>query len=1156
MADFVPLHVHSHYSLLDGLAKIDELVNLAKQYEYKAMAVTDHGVMYGAVEFFQKAKAAGIKPIIGCEVYVAPRTMADKTPKIDTSPFHLILLAKNDTGYRNLIKIVSLAHLKGYYYKPRIDLEHLKKYSEGLIAMTACIQGEVPQLILSNKISKAEEKIKEYQNIFGKDDFYLELQYHPAIPEQETVNKNLKILAKKTGAKLVATHDTHYPKPEDAEAHEVLLAIQTGKDLNDKTRLSMDGSDFSFPPESFFKENFADTPEIITNTAEIAEKCNFEFEFGKLILPHYDLPKDKNSFEYLKELCLEGLKKKYSPDDEAAKKRLKYELSVIKTTHFEDYFLITQDFVNWSKKQGILVGPGRGSAAGSIVAYCLNITELDPLQYNLFFERFLNPERIAPPDIDMDFPDDRRGETIEYVREKYGADHVGQIITFGVMKARMAIRDCGRALGMPYQEVDKIAKLIPTGFTLSQTLDEVEDFKNLYNNDPAIKRLIDLTKRLEGVARHASTHAAGIVISQKPLTEYAPLQLASKDTQETVIQFSMSHVEAIGLLKMDFLGLSNLTVIKNALRIIKKIHNVDIDINNLPLEDKKTYELVSAGRTTGVFQLESEGMKRYLKELKPSKIDDIIAMVALYRPGPMDFIPDYVAGKHGRKEITYLHPDLKPILGDTYGIAVYQEQVMKIAQDIAGFSLGEADVLRKAMGKKIHKLLMEQKKKFVEGAVKKGLEKSLADKIFSFIEPFARYGFNRAHAASYGLIAYQTAYLKAHYPSEFMAALLTSDIHNLDRVAIEIAECEKMGIKVFAPNINKSFVEFGVNKEDSNITFGLGAVKNVGIGVAQRIVEERQLNGNYKSLEDFISRLGTDTINKKSVENLAKAGAIDDLAERNEVLFNIDKILKFSTNLAKQKSNGQVSLFDSMPATIAIPKLELVKTEAADQKQRLAWEKELLGIYLTDHPLRGKEHILEKYAEKISNISADNAGQNVRVGGIITSIKKILTKNSEPMLFVGLEDTTSNTEIIVFPKTLKKDFLVWQNDNIVIIDGKINNKDGILKIIAEKATIVGEQLSLENEISLPNIPQQKKEKKSSSPTKQKMKIKLHGTINKEKLSKVKNILADFPGNEEVYLEVIQHDKINLIKTKTLVKISEKLTDSLTEILGPDTIEIS
>ncbi len=1153
MSTFVPLHVHSHYSLLDGLAKIDELVNLAKEYEYKAMALTDHGVMYGAVEFFQKAKAAGIKPIIGCEVYVAPRTMADKTPKIDTSPFHLILLAKSDLGYRNLIKIVSLAHLEGYYYKPRIDKENLKKYSKDLIACSACIQGEVAQLILSGKIDKAEEKIKEYQEIFGKDDFYLELQYHPAIAEQDIVNKNLKKLAKITGAKLIATHDTHYPKPEDAEAHEVLLAIQTGKDLNDKTRLSMDGSDFSFPPESFFIENFSDTPEIIKNTAEIAEKCNFEFEFGKLILPHYDLPEGKNSFEYLTELCNEGFKKKYSLNNETAKKRLEYELSVIKTTHFEDYFLITQDFVNWSKNQGILVGPGRGSAAGSIVAYCLNITELDPLQYNLFFERFLNPERIAPPDIDMDFPDDRRGETIEYVRKKYGADHVGQIITFGVMKARMAIRDCGRALGMPYQEVDKIAKLIPTGFTINQTLEEVEDFKSLYNNDPAIKRLIDLTKRLEGVARHASTHAAGVVISQKSLTEYAPLQLATKETKETVIQFSMAHVEAIGLLKMDFLGLSNLTIIKNALRIIRKIHDVEIDLAKLPLDDKKTFSLVSAGKTTGVFQLESEGMKRYLKELKPTKIDDIIAMVALYRPGPMDFIPDYIAGKNGKKKVVYIHPELEPILSDTYGIAVYQEQVMKIAQDIAGFSLGEADVLRKAMGKKIHKLLMEQKKKFIEGAIKKGSDKELAEKIFSFIEPFASYGFNRAHAASYGLIAYQTAYLKAHYPSEFMAALLTSDIHNLDRVAIEIAECEKMGIKVFAPDVNKSFVEFGVNKTDSNITFGLGAIKNVGLGVAQRIVEERQSNGNYKNLEDFITRLGSDTINKKSIENLAKSGAFDDFVERNEVLFNLDKILKFSASINKQKSNGQVSLFDSMPATIAMPKLELAKTEPADQKQRLAWEKELLGIYLTDHPLKGKEHILEKYAQKISDISADEAGKNVRVGGIITSIKKILTKNSEPMLFVGLEDTSANTEIIVFPKTLKKDFLVWQNDNIVIIDGKINNKDGMLKIIADKATAIGEQLSLETEISLPNLPKEKKDTETKKI--KKLKIKLHGEINKEKLAKVKSVLIDFPGNEEVYLEVVQHDKMNLIKTKTLVKISNELIDFLTEILGEGTIEI-
>ncbi|MCL5795120.1 MAG: DNA polymerase III subunit alpha, partial [Patescibacteria group bacterium] len=1011
---------------------------------------------------------------------------------------------------------------------------------------------------LSKNIEKATKIALDYQKIFGKENFYLEMQYHPNIPEQKIVNDTLKSISKQTDIGLVATHDTHYLRPDDNEAHEILLAVQTGKDIDDETRLSMKDNDFSFQPPDFFTENFKDTPDALENTVKITNMCNLELELGKVILPHFEVPDNKTSLQYLKELCLAGLQKKYDPDNNTAKKRMDYELSVIEKTGFADYFLIVSDFINWAKNNKILVGPGRGSAAGSIVSYCLNITELDPLKYDLLFERFLNPDRIAPPDIDTDFADDRRDEVIKYVSEKYGADHVCHIITFGIMKARMAIRDCGRAMGIPYQEVDKIAKLIPFGFDLKQTLEEVADFKNLYSSDPQVKKLVDMTKKLEGVARHASVHAAGIVISKRPLVEYLPLQFGTKGNEEIIAQYTMNDIESIGLIKMDFLGLSNLTVIKNALRIIRKIKDKEIDINNLPLDDLKTYNLLAKAQTTGVFQLESEGMKRYLKELKPTEINDIIAMVALYRPGPIEFIPDYIAGKHGTKRITYLHPKLEPILKNTYGIAVYQEQIMQIARDIAGFSLGEADVLRKAVGKKIKKLLMKQREKFISGAIKNGVKKETAEKLFSFIEPFARYGFNKSHAASYAIIAYQTAYLKANYPSEFMAALLTSDSQNLDRIAIEISECEKMGIKILPPNINDSFVEFGVIKESGQITFGLATIKNVGIGVAEAIVEERKKNGKYKNLEDFLQRLGPDVINKKVIESLAKAGALDIFYERNKIVLSIEQILKYSSSFAKQKAGGQVSLFgENIKAEF--DKLNLPEIEPTDSRQRLAWEKEFLGIFLTDHPLNKVKKTLEKSTRAIANLSKEDEGKKIRVGGIITDIKKIITKSSEPMLFVKLEDVTAITEIIVFPKLLKQNFLVWQPDNIIIVEGRISNKDDTLKIIAEKAEELGQQMSLEtiDDFEKKNGNTKKNFNRNKKTANDGLVLNIPSGFSKEKMDKIKIILMQFPGNAEVFLKIFHDGEIKKIKIKNKVNLQkETLVASLTEILGKDRINIA
>lgn len=1138
-SNFIHLHVHSHYSLLDGLVKIGDLVQKAKEYNMPALALTDHGVMHGIIEFYQKAKKVGIKPIIGCEVYIAPRTMLDKTPKIDSRPYHLVLLAKDIIGYKNLIKLTTKAHLKGYYYKPRIDKEILKKYAAGLIALTSCLHGEIPRLILSKRYEEAKKACLFYKSLFGPKGFYLELQHHPELEEQNKVNQGLIKLSKELGLPLVATNDSHYLDLSEQSAHEVLLAIQTGKDIDDKERLSMVKTDLSLMSPEQMKNNFQDYPEAIENSLKITEECNLEIPLGQIILPKFEIPENQTSIAHLKDLCYRGLAQRYSQTNQKIIERIEYELSVIEKTGFADYFLIVADFVNWAKNNSILVGPGRGSAAGSIVSYCLNITDIDPLEYGLLFERFLNPDRISMPDIDIDFTDDRRDEVINYVRKKYGSDHVAQIITFGVMKARMAIRDCGRALGMNYQDVDKIAKLIPFGLTIDQALKKSKDLASLYERDAVVKKLIDMTKKLEGVARHASTHAAGVVISKQSLTDYLPLQRSTRGQEEIVTQYDMYSIEEIGLLKIDFLGLANLTIIKNTLRIIRKTKDQIIDIDKIPLNDRKTYQLLSRAETTGVFQLESEGIKRHLKELKPTKFDDIIAMVALYRPGPIEFIPDYIASKYGKKEITYLHSKLEPILKRTYGIAVYQEQVMQIARELAGFTMAEADILRKAVGKKIKRLLDQQKEKLIQGMVSNKIPQKTAESIWTFVEPFARYGFNKSHAVCYAMIAYRTAYLKAHFPAEFMAALLTSDFHNLDRVAIEIAECERMGIKVFPSNINQSFVEFGVVKDTNNIIFSLAAIKNVGVGAAENIVEERETNGPYKSLEDFVSRLGPEIINKKTVESLAKAGALDNLVERNQALAGIDNILKFSSILHKQKNDGQMGLFTRITGE-RLSSLELPDIEPASKKQRLAWEKELLGIYLSEHPLKEMEEIISQKAQPIQSLTEQSSGKRVRVAGIISSIQKIITKTNEPMLFVRLEDTTAKTEILVFPKILRENSLIWQPDNIVIVEGKLNIKDGVPKVLAESVQELAQQTSLSTSTDRPE---------------KKLYLILEEKIDKEKLKKIKNLLENFLGKNPVVLKISRDGKTKEIPIKTKVEIKEELKEKLALLIGKKNIKV-
>jgi DNA polymerase-3 subunit alpha len=1049
---FTHLHVHSHYSLLDGLPKIDEIIDHVKKLGMDSCALTDHGVLYGAIEFFKKAKAKGIKPIIGCEVYVAFENMLQKRPGIDDKRYHLILLAKNQQGYKNLVKLVTKAHLEGFYYKPRVDHDLLAKHHEGLVAMSACLQGEVPQLILKKKTKEAEELAKKYEAIFGQGNFYLEIQHHPNIQEQKIINEELIAISKKTGIPLIATCDSHYLKPEDAEAQDILMLINTGADPNDPERLSMKNEDLSMKSAEEMAEFFKDIPQAVENTQKVAELCNFEFELGKTKLPLYPLPEGKTANQYLEELCHERISNKYPIITKEITDRLEYELSVIEKTGFAGYFLIVQDFVNWAKQNRIVVGPGRGSAGGSLVAYVLNITNIDPLKYNLLFERFLNPERISMPDIDMDFTDRRRGEVLNYVSEKYGASHVAQIITFGTMAARAAIRDVGRALMLPYSYCDQVAKMIPFGLTLDQTLASVSEFRDIYLNDDKAKKLIDFAKKLEGVCRHASTHACGVVISADSLDDIVPLQHPTQDDESTVSQYEMHSIEDLGLLKMDLLGLKNLTIIEDTLARIYKVRNQKIDIEKLPLDDTPTFKILQKGNTIGVFQLESEGMRTYLKQLKPTDMEDIIAMVALYRPGPMALIPDYIAGKNKKKIVEYIHPKLKPILENSYGIILYQEQVMKIARDLCGFTLGEADVLRKAIGKKIKKLLMDQKEKFISGAVKNGIREDIAGKIWNWIEPFASYSFNRSHAAAYAQIAYQTAYLKAHFPVEFMSALLTSEKADVERIGFLIGECKKMGLEVLAPDINESFANFSVVPGQNKIRFGLTAVKNVGNNVVEAIVEERKTNGAYASIEDFINRVSSKDLNKKSLESLTRAGAFDNMAERNLLLFNMERLLEISRETHKNKNNGQKGLFDvSGSQQKPIHKFQMNPAKPATEQEKLAWEKELLGLFVTSHPLDNFKQILEKNTSPLSKVKTAAKNKSVKIGGIIASFKKIITKTGRPMMFVSLEDFSDKIEVVVFPNAIEKYPEVFQENKIVFIYGRTDNRDGTTKVICDSA---------------------------------------------------------------------------------------------------------
>jgi len=1065
---FVHLHVHTEYSLLDGMCRVADILQRAKDEGMTSLAITDHGAMYGAFKFFVKAKEAGIKPIIGVEMYKAKNSRFDKQPNVDRDRFHLILLAKDLEGYQNLLKLVSIAHLEGMYYKPRIDFESLKKYSKGIIATSACLGGEIPQALLHNQTKEAETLLEKYLDIF-KENFYIELQRHPNVDDLDRVNKDLVNLAKKYAVPLVATNDIHYLNSDDAYAQEVLLCIQTQRTIIEKDRsMSMyDVPDYFFKTEGDMRDAFSDLPEAVENTNKIADMCNVEIPNGKWVLPYYKTPHDETPEQHLLDLVNERKSRVDNYDQNLTKKRLDYELDIITKKGYATYFLMVQDFVNWAKEKGIAVGPGRGSVAGSLVAYVLRITDINPLEHNLPFERFLNPERPTPPDIDIDFADTRRDEVLKYVTDKYGKEKVAQIITFGTMEARLAVRDVARALGQSYSQGDRIAKMIPQGkqgfqMKLSQALIEAPQLKFAYQTEPDVKKVIEIAQRLEGLPRHSSVHAAGVIISKNDLTDYVPIQTESKENR-VITQYDMYSLDlnsapngkAVGLLKIDFLGLRNLTILEQALGFVEKNTGTKIDIHDVLMDDKKTYDLISSGETIGVFQLESGGMRRLAKDLKPSKMSDITAMVALYRPGPMDLIPMFLEGKKNPKTIKYLHKDLMPILGETYGILVYQEQVMEIANKMAGYKMSEADNLRMAMGKKKKALMDRERVKFIEGCIKRGYSKKLAESIFNFMEKFAAYGFNKPHSASYALIAYWTAYMKANYPVEYMTALLTAELQGVAgpmreiKMAQAIEECRRMEIKVLPPDINKSVHDFAI--ENRNIRFGLSAIKNVGDAAIESIIEGRK-KGPFTGFKDFLYRVDLRRVNKRTVESLIKAGAFSAIGSHAVLLYYYPQVVKDITDTKQESSKGQFSLFlqSNVPQTMK-DDFEPVKDFSEDEL--ITMEKEVIGFLISKNPLIKYKNIIEQKAtKKIGEITKEDVNKIHILVGVISGKKIIKTKkDNNEMAFMTIYDETGSIEVIVFPKLYAKLGATLGLNQAVILKGKINERDDQLSVIVDNA---------------------------------------------------------------------------------------------------------
>ena len=1218
-SDFVHLHNHTFHSVLDGLTKINDLVDKVKEFGMEAAAVTDHGTMSGILDYYKTAKKAGIKPILGIETYVAARSRFDRDPAKDKQRFHLTVLAMNNTGFHNLMKLSTQANLEGMYYKPRIDHDLLEELNEGLIVMSGCASGEIGVALKEDDYDRARDIAKWYKSILS-DRYYLELQDH-GHPKSNThwdvqakINEGLIKLSKELDIEMVVTCDGHYLTHDHQDAHEILLCVGTGSYLSDEKRMSL--KDFELhltDPRDIIDHWGEEYPEVIRNTKKVADRCNVEIELGRILIPKYPLPEGENEHSYLLRLTYQGLLQRYNgaskeeaekldPDDiipqlsDEVRQRAEMELGVMGNMGYEGYFLIVQDFINWGKSKGIVFGPGRGSAAGSIIAYALNITDLDPLKYGLLFERFLNPDRISMPDIDVDIQDTRRDEVIEYCAKKYGEDHVSNIATFGKMFGRMAVRDVARVLEVPYAESDRLAKLVPPPnqgrhIPLSVSVKEDADLRKEYENNPTAKEVLDYAIQLEGTIRSHGVHACGVVIAPDTLVNYIPLEMAQKGVVAT--QFPMGEVEELGLLKMDFLGLSNLTIINNAMRIIKKVYKEEIDLAHLPLDDKPTYELFQRGDTTGVFQLESAGMKRYLRALKPTHFEDIIAMVALYRPGPMQFIDSFIRRKHGEEPITYLHEGMRNSLENTYGILVYQEQFMQISKEWCGFTGGQADTLRKAVGKKKIDLMKKVKPEFVEGAVKVGgATREMAETFWAQLEEFANYCFNKSHAACYGLIAYWTAYLKAHYPDAFMAALMTSDHDDIDRLAIEITECKHMGLEVLAPDVNQSYVEFGVVPAAKQVRFGMAAVKGVGVGAVEEIIRAREADGPFKSVEDFAKRVSTSKVNRKAWESLVKAGAFDALGDRSDLLFNLDTILAFASKLQKEALSGQVDMFAALCGDKLMPSVELKASPVKyTSKEQLMWERELLGLYISAHPLDNYDAFFEEQTIPLHACTPQIDGQKVSVGGLVSTIRTIVTKAGTKMAFVGIEDKTSEAELIVFPRLYEQLGDNLQQDAIIKVAGTINarDRDGNMtdeaKIIADEISIVtdkelneyqshGRKMAApkgraavknkryprKNANGAPAVTAAASAKAAPAITAKPLEkletvyVKVKNPSDRDLLVSLKKLCSQNPGQNDIIM-ILGDDKSNAIRLPFRVDAQRNLRAGLAELLGDECVKV-
>ena len=1146
---FAHLHVHTEYSLLDGSNKIKEYVARVKELGMNSAAITDHGVMFGCIDFYKAAKEAGIKPILGCEVYVAPGSRFDReTVKGEERYYHLVLLAENDLGYSNLTKIVSKGYVDGFYYKPRVDMEILQQYHEGIIALSACLAGEVPRYLVRNFYEEGKKAALRYQEIFGKGNFFLELQDH-GIPEQRLVNQQLMRMSQETGIELVATNDVHYTYESDADSHDILLCIQTGKKVSDEDRMRYEGGQYYVKSEEEMRSLFPYALQALENTQKIADRCEVNIEFGVTKLPWFDVPEGYTAWEYLNKLCREGLERLYDPVTEELKERLDYELNTIRTMGYVDYFLIVWDFIKFARDHEIMVGPGRGSAAGSLVSYTLGITQLDPMRYQLLFERFLNPERVTMPDIDVDFCFERRQEVIDYVTRKYGKDRVVQIVTFGTLAARGVIRDVGRVLDMPYAQVDSIAKMIPTelNITIDKALTMNHELKELYESDDEVHYLIDMSRRLEGLPRHTSMHAAGVVISQKPVDEYVPLSRASDGT--LVTQFTMTTLEELGLLKMDFLGLRTLTVIQNAVHLAERSSGQKIDISAIDYNDPKVLEMIGSGKTEGVFQLESGGMKNFMKELKPKSLEDIIAGISLYRPGPMDFIPQYIKGKNHPETVTYDTPLLKPILEQTYGCIVYQEQVMQIVQALAGYSLGRADLLRRAMSKKKAAVMEKERESFVygnpedgvPGCVNNGISEKIANKIYDEMIDFAKYAFNKSHAAAYAVVSYQTAWLKYYYPVEFMAALMTSCIDNPGKVAEYILNSRQMGISILPPDVNQSEGIFTV--EGKSIRYGMSAIKGIGKPVMEAVTREREENGPFVSLQDFAGRMTGKEINKKTVENFIKSGAFDSLgATRKQMMQIYISVLDAAAQERKNSLTGQMSLFDFVDAeTKHSYEIPLPNVGEYGKEEKLAFEKEVLGIYISGHPLEEQE---ECWRKNITAVTSDFLpdeetgfpkvvdGAKVIVGGMITDKKIKYTKNNKTMAFLTLEDLLGTLEIVVFPRDYERNAALMQEDAKVFIQGRVSAEDDkASKLICEKMYAF-EDMPRELWIQFPDK-----------------------AAYEQEVAELYRILAASDGSDQVVLYIRAQKAMKRLPPSRGVKIGEELLGILNEKYGSENVKV-